>query len=358
MKTERTLFADAYLVVHTVSPAQQGQRLDSFLKKVDSHRSRERIKKDIRSGKIEIKRPDSSLSIGKIRPSTLLQAGDEIHLRSEKKAEPPVSFDYKVLYEDENLFVIDKPAHLPVHPAGGFFFHTLLVHLKTKGFTEPFRPEREFFLVHRIDKETSGVLILTKDKESCAHLTEQFTTRKTKKKYLAITHGIPKEKQFSVDARIGKDPFSKIRLKMRTIPTNDPHYSSEWTALTDFNVLSEHTIESEKFSLIECFPKTGRQHQIRLHLAHIGHPIVGDKLYSLKDEDAIRFYERPHFNEEESNDPFDDVQIQKRLILPRQALHAAAISFIHPKTKKEVYFESPLPKDLHFFLEGRIAIQR
>jgi 23S rRNA pseudouridine1911/1915/1917 synthase len=328
---------DHYVVTHEVR--QTGIRLDAFLKERYRKRSRETLKRAIESGVISIRRAQSPhLVLGKLKPSLQLISGDEVLVLTERKEEPPVNFNYKILFEDEVLFVIEKPAHLPVHPAGRYFFNTLLVHLKTQGHKTPMKAEREYYLVHRIDKETSGILVLSKDKEVCTHLTQQFAERKTEKRYLALVYGKPKD-EFTVDLAM-KRANSVIELKMMTAPESEGAQS----AFTRFKRLKTLTNRFGEFSLVECFPKTGRQHQIRVHLEAAGHPIVGDKLYGVPEDEALRFYERQHLSAE----------AQAKIILPRHALHAAGIRFEHPLTGKMVEFNSGLPEDLTAFFEDRI----
>jgi len=323
-----------YQVTHSVGPNQGGIRLDHFLKDHYRRRSRESIHRAIDGGDITILRSQGRhVSVGRIKPSTALLAGDEVRVLTERKPEPEVDFNYRVIYEDEQLFVIDKPANLPVHPAGRYYFNTLLVHLKTRGFVDPLRAEREYFLAHRIDKETSGVLVLAKEKEICAGLTAQFAARQTRKRYFAVVRGIPPE-QFTVDAPLARAPRSKIELKMAVVPESQ----GGMNALTDFRRLEV----AGDFALVECFPKTGRQHQIRVHLDHVGHPLVGDKLYGMPEEDALYFFERELLTPER----------WARLLHPRHGLHAAGLGFEHPVTKKWMEFESPLPADLRGFLDS------
>ncbi|NDG85163.1 MAG: hypothetical protein EBX52_09035, partial [Proteobacteria bacterium] len=161
-------------MTHSVGSNQAGIRLDRFLMDRYPKRSREKIKRIIDSGAISVVRENAPhQTLGRIKASFALQPYDIVRVLSVKKPEPPVNFDYKILYEDEAILVIDKPPNLPVHPAGRFFFHTLLIHLKTQGFTTDLKSERNFFLVHRIDKETSGILLLAKSKEACNALTAQ-----------------------------------------------------------------------------------------------------------------------------------------------------------------------------------------
>jgi 23S rRNA pseudouridine1911/1915/1917 synthase len=316
-----------------VGPNQQGIRLDAFLKERYRKRSREALKRAIDSGAISLKRSQGPhLTVGKLKPSSQLIPGDEVLVLSERKPEPPVSFDYRVIFEDDVLFVIEKPANLPVHPAGRYFFNTLLVHLKTEGHRNPLRAEREYFLVHRIDKETSGILVLAKDRDVCTHLTRQFAERRTEKRYLAVVRGVPPE-TFEVDLALRRARNSLVELKMEPAPESD----GGQTAFTRFRRLEV----AGDFALVECHPKTGRQHQIRVHLDAAGHPIVGDKLYGMDEAEALRFYERSRLTPE----------AEARLLLPRHALHSAGLSFKHPLTGKRLEFRSELPPDLRVFLD-------
>jgi 23S rRNA pseudouridine1911/1915/1917 synthase len=337
MKSSETLSQTHYLVTYAVK--QHGIRLDAFLKEHYRRRSREQLKRVIESGAVTIQRDQGPhLTVGRLKPSLQLIAGDEVGVLTERWDEPAVNFNYKVLFQDEVLFIIEKPANLPVHPAGRYFFNTLLTHLKTEGHKTPLKADVEWFLVHRIDKETSGVLCLCKEKEAGAQLTSQFAARKTEKTYLAIARGetLP---EFSLDLAMKRSTRSLIALKMEIAPESEGGQS----ASTRFKRLGvyEH-LEHGRFSLVECYPRTGRQHQIRLHLEAAGHPIVGDKLYGMPEEEAVRFYDRTRLTPE----------AEARLILPRHALHAAEIRFDHPVTGKQVHFRSPLPEDLQAFLDG------
>ncbi|RYZ62432.1 MAG: hypothetical protein EOP09_18830, partial [Proteobacteria bacterium] len=186
----KELTSDTYLVRYRVGPNQHGLRLDQFLKDFYKRRSREQIKQAIDEGKVTLERTQGPhLHVGRLKPASTLVGGDAVFVMYKKLPEPEVNFNYRVIYEDEQLFVIDKPANLPVHPSGRYFFNTLLTHLKTKGGSGILDHEEFYFLAHRIDKETSGILVLCKDSESCANVVRQFAERKTQKKYLAITRG-------------------------------------------------------------------------------------------------------------------------------------------------------------------------
>ncbi len=324
-----------YLVTHFVDAGDAGSRLDSFLKAKYRRRSREQIKRAIDEGAIFVKREQGAyLTLGKLKPSTQVLGGDEVLVRSERKIEPEVCFDYKVLFEDDLLFVIEKPANLPVHPAGRYFFNTLLTHLRTHGHRDPLPADRDYYLPHRLDKETSGVMAIAKSKEACASLVQQFAERSTQKKYLAIVRGTPPE-TFTIDLAMRRATNAVVELKMATAPESDGGQSAH----TDFKRLATFG----EFSLVECLPKTGRQHQIRVHLEAAGHPIVGDKLYGMPDEDAARFYERK----------FVSPEALARLLLPRHALHAFELTFEHPGTGERMTFRSELPDDLREFQRER-----
>lgn len=342
------LFASEYLVTHQVGASEEGLRLDRFLKGRYSRRSREQIQKAIAEGAITVIRPHAQ--VGKLKPSTALLLNDEVQVLSERKPEPEVNFDYRVLYEDPNLFVIEKPSNLPVHPAGRYFFNTLLIHLKTQGFTRPLSADREFFLVHRIDKETSGILVLAKEREMCAALTRQFARRETEKRYLAVCNGVIERDDFTVDAAVDNDKRSRLGLKMAVTPESEGGYP----ALTRVRVLHR----KERFTLVECFPKTGRQHQIRVHLDHVGHALVGDKIYGIPDDVSAKHFDRktseyfrklrglPALDAQELDFP---TELRGRLHLPRHALHAAGLRFKHPLSEEWVQFTSDLPDDLAGF---------
>ncbi len=330
---QKELTADYYLVRYRVGPNQHGLRLDQFLKEFYRRRSREQIKHSIDQGQITVERNQGPhLQVGKLKPSSTLVGGDQVLVMSEKLPEPPVNFNYSVIYEDEQLFVIDKPPNLPVHPSGRYFFNTLLTHLKTKGGTGIMDHEDFFFLAHRIDKETSGILVLAKDSVSCANLVNQFAERKTQKKYLAITRGIPPE-TFECGDAMNRHRNSRISLKMECMPESEGGQS----AYTSFKRLETRG----NYALVECTPKTGRQHQIRVHLERVGFPILGDKLYGQDEDFSILFYDRERLTPE----------AEARLIHPRHALHSCELGFTHPKTGEKMVFNSPLPPDLREFFD-------
>jgi 23S rRNA pseudouridine1911/1915/1917 synthase len=326
VSTKPILTPNRYALVHTVDFKNHGTRLDHFLKKKYRKRSRAQLQKAIHSGCIRMER-STQCPLGNIKPSSLVLTGDKVFVISERKGEPEVSWNYEILYEDEAILVINKPAPLPVHPAGRYFFHTLLMHLKS----QQEENAENYFLVHRLDKETSGVLILAKHKTACAHLTKQFAQRKVKKQYLAIVHGTPPP-TFSVTRALKRSTHSLIRLKMMVSTEEEGAQPSE----TSFQTLETRG----RFSILSCFPKTGRQHQIRIHLESEGFPIVGDKLYGMPE--SLGILEFHEFSAE----------MQARLLIPRHALHAASLEFLHPVSQKPMQLKASLPEDLKQFLDS------
>lgn len=364
MDAEAKLYSDHHILIHRVAVKLDEKpaplRLDAFLKKQYKNRSREQVKKAIEGGGISVVRTNKEyLPVGKLKPSLHLFPGDEVHVLTKRNKEPRVSFDYSVVYEDEHILVINKPGNLPVHPAGKFYFHTLLIHLRTEGFKIPLEAKRQYYLPHRIDRETSGLMVLAKSPEIATHLVEQFASRTTHKKYLAITHGHITKEEFDVTIPLGRKSDSKIRVKMHELSQNQGGLE----AITLFKTIQRFTFKDKPMTLVECTLKTGRQHQIRAHLSLIGHSIVGDKLYGLEDDEASLFFEIPkktkksllNLDPTEAKETLKDdsqfilsdryvsAELQAKLMIERHALHAAHLSFIHPVTQKQVEFNADLP---------------
>jgi 23S rRNA pseudouridine1911/1915/1917 synthase len=372
--TTRIITGNQYLVTHSVGPKSPGLRIDQFLMLHYTRRSRSQIRRMIESGYISvIRKSPQSQPLGKMKASLALQPGDLVQVLSVRKAEPAVNFDYQKLFEDEHILVLNKPANIPVHPAGRFFFHTLLTHLQTDGFNPEQKLQKEFYLVHRIDKETSGILLMAKTKEACANLTAQFAARQTEKYYLAIVRVLDERKPvpsvFDIDQPINRNRQSKIGLRMYAMSEMDGGLPS----LTHFEKVDQRTGAMGSFALVACFPRTGRQHQIRIHAEIAGYPLVGDKFYGLPEADCLKILDAKKDLIDESDesvpDSIDDLlpvesdeaqsssdsdltEIEKRLILPRHALHAAGLRFFHPITQEKMTFESDLPDDLKTFYES------
>jgi len=238
----------------------------------------------------------------------------------------PENIPLAILHEDKALMIIDKSAGMVVHPGHGNYSGTLLnavaYHLQAT--------KENYFLVHRIDKDTSGALVVAKTDESQLFLAKQFFHHTSKRLYVALVWGNMKDDEGTIEGNIGRDPND--RLRFRVFKEEDKGRS----AITHYRVL-------ERFgyvTLVECRLETGRTHQIRVHMNSIGHPLFNDERYG---GDTVRkgtlFAKYKQF----ISNCFE--------IMPRQALHAKLLGFVHPITKKEMMFESPLPADFTAVLE-------
>ncbi len=228
----------------------------------------------------------------------------------------------KIIYEDKDLLVIDKPAGMVVHPAPGnrdkTLVNALLAHCKDSlsGIGGVMRPG----IVHRLDKDTSGLMVVAKNDKAHQALTAQFSDRSLNRTYQAIVWGSPKVLKSSIDAPIGRHP--RDRKKMAVTGRGKP-------ALTHYRVLEDF----KNVTLMECKLATGRTHQIRVHFAHMKHPLVGDPAYGKKKNSQ------------------SDKMITELQTFPRQALHAVKLEFIHPTSGKTMRFASELPKDVEKLLK-------
>ena len=241
---------------------------------------------------------------------------------------------FKVIDESEDWIVIDKPAHLIVHPANSTDEPTLLGGLK-KLLAFEIAAGGDLGIVTRLDRETSGVVLISKHLAAARDLGKLFELRQVMKSYLAVAFGWPSENAWQCNEpiiRMGMVEPSSIWVRQ----TVDPRGRE---CSTEFEVVARFERAEGKFSLIRCLPKTGRMHQIRVHLAHAGHPIVGEKLYSGSGQAYLDWM----------NHGWTD-KLQKKLILPRHALHASDLSF--QWRDQSHCWTSPLPGDLAQFVKG------
>ncbi|HEY5039135.1 MAG TPA: RluA family pseudouridine synthase [bacterium] len=320
------------VILTTRIEQKSSQTLLEFLTRKFTYHSEANWRERIQKGKVTVnERPASE--------GQPLRAGDTVSYATEAWVEPVVNPNYRVIFEDEILLLISKPAPLPVHAVGVYFQNTLM-HLLRKD-----RPEAEnYHLVHRLDSETSGLLLLTKDKKYLKPLQKQWDEGKVQKTYRAIVFGKFEPAQQVVDAPIGPKKNSLIRMKLAVINPLSPFekrgsggISQGKPSITEFKCLGI----KGNFSLLEVKPLTGRTHQIRVHLESIGYPIVGDKLYSGNDETFIEYVEQG-FTE----------SLKQKVILPRLALHASRLELNHPQTVKRMNFEDPMSEDLSHFWDG------
>jgi RluA family pseudouridine synthase len=294
-----------------VRTTQAGQRLDSFLARTFPYRSRTGWTRLIRCGRVRLNDSDS-------RPGRILRGGDRIDYVPDPRPEPRVSRAIRILHEDDAILAVRKPANLPVHPSGRYFEHTLLLMLlRERGQT---LGDTDLRIIHRLDRETSGLILFGKGKKNAAALSVQFENRLVRKQYVAIVHGLPATDRWRIDAPIGRDLASPIRKAMSVVPGGR-------RASTTVRVLRR----GPDHALVHARPHTGRLHQIRVHLRHAGHPIVGDKVYGLDPHLFLRFVEGRL-----------SARDQERLVWDRQALHAWRLSFDHPATGRRMSLRAPV----------------
>jgi 23S rRNA pseudouridine1911/1915/1917 synthase len=298
-----------------------GQRLDAWLARRLPALSRARLQALIEEGRVRLDgRP--------ARPSARLRAAQSItvDVPPPAPAQPqPEDIPLAVLYQDAHLLVVDKPAGLVVHPgagtAGGTLVNALLRHVPDlSGIGGVLRPG----IVHRLDRGTSGVLVVAKDDETHRSLVRQFAGRSVEKEYLALVHGVPARASGEIDAAIGRDPVHRKRMSVRAPRGREARTS--WRVEQAF----------DGAALLRVRIHTGRTHQIRVHLSSIGHPVAGDATYGGTRPPSSR-----------------GAAARAALAsLARPALHAARIAFTHPVTGERVTFAAPLPEDLSRALEA------
>jgi 23S rRNA pseudouridine1911/1915/1917 synthase len=257
----------------------------------------------------------------KLKWSHRLRAGEVIRVATQVHPEPQVQVTYRQLHQDEWILAVDKGPGAPVHPVRTFRTRTLLTRLRADLNEPGLKP------AHRLDRETSGVLVFARTPRALTALMNQFKDGRVSKKYLAIVRGAPDFDQKIVDLPLGRDPDFPVRCRMRP--------GSGRPAQTEFTVLQRH----KDRALVSAVPRTGRQHQIRVHLAALGHPVLGDKLYQ---EDG-----RPYLAM--IKDRLDDETIE-RLGHHRHALHAESLQIQHPQTGKQLRIRAELPDDLEGLL--------
>ena len=296
----------------TADASAAGLRLDRYLAAVTGL-PRSQIQRLIEAGRVVVegRRPKASAAV---------LPGQRIRLSippPQPSALTPEPIPLDILYEDDDLLVLNKPAGLVVHPApghpGGTLVHALLYHCPDlPGIGDERRPG----IVHRLDKETSGVMVVAKSEAAMASLARKFKGRRVKKTYLALVHGAVKQLEGRIAAEVGRHERDRKRMAVRTRRGR--------AAVTTFKVMKR----LDGFTLLQLHPETGRTHQIRVHLSSIGHPVVGDKIYGGKREQKFRV----------SGFGF-------RVMAERQMLHAWRLGFFHPKTDAWMEFEAPLPAD-------------
>jgi len=304
-----------------VTEKDRGRRLDQFLSEADLNLSRSHAKNLIQKYHILLNQKPT-------KPSAHLKTGDRIS----GSLPPPESFSLQpeplpltILHEDPSLIVIDKPSGMVVHPAYGnpcgTLVNALLYHCKDlAGINGVLRPG----IVHRLDKDTSGVMVVAKEDQAFHHLTKQFRNRTVEKVYLAIVYGKFHQNEGLIDSAIGRHPSERKRMSTRT--KRGRAAITRWKKVEEF----------DSSTLLEIYPQTGRTHQIRVHLSSIGHPVLGDPLYGRKGRPGA------------IHDPVLKECVKR---MNRQALHARRLELTHPRTGERVKFLSPIPEDMKEVLD-------
>lgn len=307
-----------------------GQRMDRFLAERFPAFSRSRLKGLIATGRATVDGKQ------KRAPALRLKAGQvvSIHMpgRAAEKPEPE-DIPLDIVYEDDHLLVVNKPAGLVVHPGSGVpdgtLVNALLNHCGAENLSDTggvFRPG----IVHRLDKNTSGLMICPKTNTAHEHLAAQLKDRSLSRTYHVLVWGVPEPREGRVETQIGRHP--KQRKKMAALEDGGKHAVTDYTTLRTYGGV---------VSLVECRLHTGRTHQIRVHMLHIRNWVVGDTVYG----------RRRKLYPEEVKGLFTPDQLATANEFPRQALHAQSIRFIHPETGEEMRFETDLPADMQALVD-------
>ncbi len=310
----------------TVVAEAAGTRLDTYLASQITTTSRSQVRRAIELGKVLVNNQPIT------KPAYEVSAGEEIQIALpvtpplEAKAE---AIPLDIIHEDDEIIVVNKAAGMVTHPGAGVSSGTLanalVYHFQQQALQLPRRGGASRpGIVHRLDVGTSGLIVVAKTDRAHLHLAEQFQSRTVRKIYSALVYGMVKENEGRIEAPIGRDPRSRIKMAIR--PAGDGR-----DALSLYRVAQRF----DEFTLLDVEIKTGRTHQIRVHLAHIKHPIVADPTYDAGRANSIK-------------SPKLRAAISK---LERPFLHAARLSFTHPATGEQIEFHAPLPNDLQAFLD-------
>ena len=311
--------------VYPIQKEHHGTRLDRFLIGATQEMSRTYLQRLIRDGDVTVNDKVTQ------QPSYLLREGDRVCLTLPLPRPldtiAPENVPLDILHEDSHLIVLNKPAGMLVHPANGVNSGTLVNALLShctdlSGIGGVERPG----IVHRLDKDTSGVLVVAKTDVVHRGLSAQFEAHSITRQYIAVVCGVPSETTGTIDARIARS--RRDRRRMTTVKTGGRH------AITHYKVLEHYP----QFAAVQLTLETGRLHQIRVHLQHIGHPVVGDAVYG---------------GEQRALNDADTPTLKQALAqLKRQALHARLLGFVHPVTSENLTFSAPVPTDMQRLVDA------
>ncbi len=314
-----------------IDAGQEPLRIDKFLANRIEKATRNKLQQAINAGMVLVNGKD-------VRPNYKVKPRDEIIIYSDLSPEEtdvtPENIPLRIAYEDDELMIINKPTGMVVHPGSGNYSGTLLngiayyLQQKIPGITEETLPR--FGLVHRIDKNTSGLLVLAKTDLAMRQLAKQFFDHTVKRQYLALVWGDVEKDEGTIIAHVGR------HLRFRKLFEAYPEGDHGKEAITHYKVI-------ERFgyvTLVECVLETGRTHQIRVHMKYIGHPLFSDDFYG-----GDRIVKGTVYTK------YKQFVDNCFAICPRQALHAKTLGFVHPVTNEEVYFNTELPDDMREVIE-------
>ena len=324
---EQGMFEHFRLVV---DKGQIPMRIDKYMSAHLEDTSRNRIQLAIKQGYVQV--GETTVKANYIvRPDDVIRFVMPYRRRGMEILPQDIPLD--IVYEDDDVLVVNKDAGMVVHPGHGHFEGTLVnalsYHLGISQGPEA-EDERMGILVHRIDKDTSGLLVVAKNDEAQMHLAKQFFDHSIERKYVAVVWGNITEPEGTIDTYIGRDPNDRLRFRVYDDPQKGKH------AVTHFKVL-------ENFgycTVVECRLETGRTHQIRVHMSSIGHPLFNDERYGGSEIRKGTIYSK---YKQFIRNCFE--------LCPRQALHAKTLGFVHPRTGKTVRFDSQMPSDMEALIE-------
>ncbi|MBQ9267420.1 MAG: RluA family pseudouridine synthase [Clostridia bacterium] len=301
------------MVEYIVNENENGTRLDAFVASKDEKFSRSLVQKLIKDSKILVDGKSA-------KPSEKVQAGERICVDYREEPNDSIKGEeipIDIIYEDDDILVVNKPKNMVVHPAAGNRSGTLVNALLGRHELSSMNGDIRPGIVHRLDKNTTGVLVIAKNNFAHQKIAKQIQNRETKKEYIALVRGLIKENEGVINMPIGRHPTDRKKMAVTREGKE---------AITEFKVLKRF---SEGYTLLKINLKTGRTHQIRVHLSHIGYPIVGDDTYST------------------GKNPFG---------VTSQMLHAHKLSFVHPTSGEKVEFEAPIPEYFEEIVENLTEI--
>ncbi|MCQ2146623.1 MAG: RluA family pseudouridine synthase [Bacteroidales bacterium] len=308
-----------------VDKGQTPMRVDKYMATHLEDTSRHRVQCAIKNGYVRVNEKIAKANLI-VRPDDVIRFVMPYKRRGMEIL--PQDIPLHIVYEDDDLLIVNKQAGMVVHPGHGHFEGTLInalaYHLGISQGPEA-EDERMGILVHRIDKDTSGLLVVAKNDEAQLNLAKQFFDHSIDRRYVAIVWGNLKDDEGTIDANIGRDPNDRLRYRVYDDPEKGKHAVTHYRVLERFGYVT----------VIECKLETGRTHQIRVHMNYIGHPLFNDERYDGAEIRKGTIYAK---YKQFIKNCFE--------LLPRQALHAKTLGFVHPTTKKWIQFDSKLPDDM------------